>query len=260
MPQRAAASEEPNWSAASGNQFDYAPTRNQVGFFTRFLGTTEEFMGVGDGSGDLDWWAGDLTLFAEVVIPTTPVSVYADVTYRFLASGDNAQTGWSDLSIGAKGRILRDENYVLSAFGYANVPIGDEGVNLLDYTATHVGVGFSFLPTTFLAFNTNIAVGRIWDLEWPDGTTTESWEISFLVETVFIMPFAEIASARLGFRGSYRENAWDKDAYLIYLQMNVFFVFLRVGVPIDVDQGLAGVQQGIETGTLTIQLGMSIEF
>ncbi len=260
-PQEAQAdTEEPHWSAASGVQFDYAPMRNHVGFFTRFLGTSEEFRSLGEGSGDLDWWAGDLTLFAEVEIPTTPVSFYGDITYRFIASGDNARTGWSDATLGGKVSFLEEDVFILSAFLYGNLPIGADSVNWLNYSATNLGVGFSVMPTSFFALNTNVALGRLWDLEWPDGNNTNSWEFSFLVETVLIMPFVELASARLGFRGSYRENAWDKDAFFLYGQVNVLLAFLRVGVPIAVERGLDGVQQGIETGELTVTLGLNVEF
>ena len=75
-------------------------------------------------------------------------------------------------------------------------------------------------------------------------------------EVVGMFPVANL-SARLGIEGFYRENALDKSAFHGYLEFTALFFFLRGGLAFDVDDGLAGVENGFNNGELTIIFGIN---
>ena len=250
----------PNWGAVAGSQNDRAPARSTVSAYTVLQGTSDEFLSpsIDSEDFDLDRWTADFILAAEIKLPVIPVSIFGDISYRYVASGNEIDTGWGDATLGAKANIVRSTNVIFGAWLSGTLPIGSDDVRITDYKAGNLGFGASVAPVPWIFLNTNAIFGAIWQMEDPfSQASVESLEFRFMVEVGVLFP-GDLGSGRIGIEGFYRENGFDKASFVAYAEGHLSIFFLRVAFPFDVDQGLAGVENGFHNAELTIFAGVSI--
>ena len=257
--------QDPNYNAATGHYTERAHAYTHIGLLTKFEGTRQDLENpTVDPEGGLDTWVGDVEFFGQVAVPGLPfdLSGFGDIRYRAVASTDNQTTGWLDPNLGVKLGFEPFGGFKLATWLSGNIPLATDDVSKLDYNTFNLSVGASWLPLPFLAFNANVDFGTIYELEEYTNETqsgvrsADSLEFGFMGEVVGMFPVANL-SARLGIEGFYRENALDKSAFHGYLEFTALFFFLRGGLAFDVDDGLAGVENGFNNGELTIIFGIN---
>jgi hypothetical protein len=242
-------------SFASSYEHNRAPTKMGVSAFTKFEGNKNQ---VEDK--DLDLWSQQLRLAAEVAIPGfTRLSFFAEGGYQFSASGDLPQ-GWTNILLGAKFAIIHTDNIVFSVWAQGEAPLGSEALYPATYTKLDGGTGLTIGFGDIFAVNGVAMLGTIFDVE-ADGVQvpdSDTLQFQFIVEAVFSIP--ALGSARVGLEGFYRDRGIDKAAFNIFAEAQLMMFFLKVVMPFDIDQELAGVEDTWEKGDFVAYAGVFFRF
>lgn len=233
----------------AGWEYDNAPAATHVAIYTQLLGTKEQFTGI-----DTDTILGVATAIGEFA-PVEQLSVFGEISYRYLASGQNQSTGWEDPIIGAKVVPFMAENFAFAAYIKGNIPLSADKVSIRDYEATNLGLAVSFAPIQLIGFNLSADFGRVWKLDISDTEAVKAVEFNFKAELVFMPPI--VVTGRIGLTGVFRDQGIDKSMFQFYAEVSALgMIFVRVSFPLDIDSGIEGIQQGFETGEWLVTAGV----
>jgi hypothetical protein len=246
------AEDKPDFAGAGGWEYYKAPAHTQIMVYTTYMGTKNDVT-----NKNLDLWTGIFTVAAEVKIPGIPIGFFGDVKYQYVGSASNFATGWSDAHLGAKFAFLEVNPVLLSAYIYGTIPMGAKKVKLANFSATNFGLSATIMPISLFAINLWGDFGAVWELQTSAGNL-DAVECRFGAELAILTP---IVQGRVGITGLYRDKGFDKSAFEFYAEVDlalipVFRIFLRAGIPIDIKKGLAGLQQGYDTGEILFTGGI----